>query len=107
MNTVRDRSIDRSDNILYGNLKAKSLIILHESLKNFDSEQVKIIRKVLIESVDNVIYNFLDMLEQNANSIELLISENGNEKKNIVEISDGLSGELFSEAGWIKKFSHC
>lgn len=105
MYAVRDPSINRFDCILSGDVKAKSLIALHKSLRIFDSEQSEIIREIVVESIDEAIYNFLDMLEQNEETMKLFISQYGNNGKNVVEISDGLSGELFTEDGWKAKFS--
>jgi len=104
MNSVRDRSIKRVDDILLGDVKAKSLIELHQSLKSFDSHQIDSIRTVIIETIDNVIFNTLSMLEENRNNLKLQILDQGIDT-NLVDISDGLPGELFSDDGWIARFS--
>lgn len=102
---TRDQSIFEFEAMLYGKMKSKSAIELNNDLKVFDENQVNTLKKVVFTSIDNVIYNVLNMLEQNEESMRLLISQDGDNEKNVVEISDGLSGELFTEDGWIEKFS--
>lgn len=105
INSVRDQAIFEFEAILFGKMKSESAIKLHNELKTFDKHQIDVLKKTIFASIDNVIYNTLDMLEQNEESMRLLVSHDGNNERNIVEISDGLSGELFSKNGWIEKFS--
>lgn len=105
INSVRDQAIFEFEAILLGKMKSERAIKLHNELKKLDKHQIDVLKKYIFTSIDNVIYNTLDMLEQNEESMRLLVSQDGNNERNIVEISDGLSGELFSENGWIEKFS--
>ncbi|EFS6814276.1 hypothetical protein JR617_000290 [Listeria monocytogenes] len=50
--------------------------------------------------VDNTLFNILTMFEQSEDKLTLLANH-----ENIIEASDGLAGELFTEDGWISKFS--
>lgn len=60
-------------------------------------------RSLVAESLWNLrsqgVFNFLFLFEEDDKK-EILVSG-----KNITEISDGLSGELFTEDGWISRFS--
>lgn len=105
ISSIRDQSIYEFEAILNGRMKSKSSIELSNEIKAFDENQIKVLKKVVFNSIDSVIYNVLNMLEQNEENMKLLISQDGNDEKNIVELSDGLSGELFTENGWIEKFS--
>lgn len=105
ISSIRDQSIFEFEAILNGRMKSKSSIELSNEIKAFDENQIKVLKKVVFNSIDSVIYNVLNMLEQNEENMKLLISQDGNDGKNIVELSDGLSGELFTENGWIEKFS--
>jgi hypothetical protein len=100
MENVRDRSIDRFDQIKIGALKSKNAIELHELLKSFDSSQLEVLEKLVVEAIDNSIYNTLDMFEQHSSEIEIFMLG-----KNLTSISDGLPGELFTSDGWIDRFS--
>lgn len=105
ISSIRDQSIFEFEAILNGRMKSKSSIELSNEIKAFDENQINVLKKVVFNSIDSVIYNVLNMLEQNEENMKLLISQDGNDEKNIVELSDGLSGELFTENGWIEKFS--
>ena len=106
MYSVRDPSISRFEDILNGKLKSKELIELTNKLNDFNEPEREFIKKLVITVVDNVIYNFLNMLEENEDTLTLLVNNEGGEKEDIVGLSDGLSGELFTNDGWIGKFSH-
>ncbi|KPW79999.1 MULTISPECIES: hypothetical protein [Pseudomonas syringae group] len=97
---VRDRTIEKFEKIENGSLKSQKGQELHGTLRKFNEEQKIAIKNLIVETVDNSLFNLLDMLEQNAEKIELNLN-----KKNINLLSDGLSGELFTDDGWIKKFS--
>lgn len=105
ISSIRDQSIFEFEAILNGRMKSKSSIELSNEIKAFDENQINVLKKVVFNSIDSVIYNVLNMLEQNEENMKLLISQDGNDEKNILELSDGLSGELFTENGWIEKFS--
>ncbi len=106
MYSVRDPSISRFEDILNGKLKSKELIELTNKLNDFNEPEREFIKKLVITVVDNVIYNFLNVLEENEDTLTLLVNNEGGEKEDIVGLSDGLSGELFTNDGWIGKFSH-
>ncbi len=106
MYSVRDPSISRFEDILNGKLKSKELIELTNKLNDFNEPEREYIKKLVITVVDNVIYNFLNVLEENEDTLTLLVNNEGGEKEDIVGLSDGLSGELFTNDGWIGKFSH-
>ncbi|MEL4888808.1 hypothetical protein N6P31_17380 [Pectobacterium betavasculorum] len=99
MHMVRDRSIDRFEKIQLGTLKSQRAIELHNLLSDFDDKQKEVIKNLITECIDNTIFNFLSMFEEDEDK-KILASD-----VNINEISDGLSGELFTEDGWIDQFS--
>ncbi|AFI90487.1 hypothetical protein EXT68_22295 [Pectobacterium parmentieri] len=99
MRMVRDRSLDKFEKIQLGTLKSQKGIELYDLLSGFDEEQKNIIKYLVAESIDNTIFNFLFMFEEDEDK-NILVSG-----VNVGEISDGLSGELFTEDGWINRFS--
>lgn len=66
---------------------------------SLSSDDIEIVRWLIPEIVDVSLHNMLFMIEEN-DDIELLF-----ENENLKEISDGLAGELYTEDGWIDKFS--
>lgn len=99
MASVRDRSISKLEQAQSGTLKGTSGKILSDSFTQFNNEQQKIIKKIIIEFIDNTIFNTLSMFEEEDNKKILVHGVDIN------EISDGLCGELFTEDGWISQFS--
>jgi hypothetical protein len=103
---VRDEAIDKYEMIATGTMKSVSATELHSKLTNFTEDQLSIVREIVVSSIDDVIHNFLWMLEQHDDDVDLLCSWNGDsDKENIRKLSDGLSGEIYTEDGWIAKFS--
>jgi hypothetical protein len=103
--SVRDQAIFEFEAMVQGKMKSENTVKLNNELKTFDKNQIEILKKVVLTAIDSVIYNTLNMLEQNEENIKLLISQNGKNEKNILDISDSLSGELVTKKGWIEKFS--
>jgi hypothetical protein len=103
--SVRDQAIFEFEAMVQGKMKSENRVKLNNELKTFDKNQIEILKKVVLTAIDSVIYNTLNMLEQNEENIKLLISQNGKNEKNILDISDSLSGELVTKKGWIEKFS--
>ncbi|WP_145564826.1 hypothetical protein [Yersinia aldovae] len=100
MHMVRDRSIDRFDKIQSGTLKSQRALELHNLLSTFDDKQKDVIKDLITECIDNTIFNFLFMFEEDEDK-KILMSD-----VNVIEVSDGLSGELFTEDGWISRYSN-
>ncbi|MCG8710683.1 hypothetical protein JHU04_003982 [Brenneria sp. 4F2] len=99
MRMVRDRSLNDFERIQSGTLKSQTALALHHLLSEFDEKQKKAIKTLIIESIDRTIFNFLFMFEEDEDK-KILASD-----VNINQISDGLAGELFTEDGWINRFS--
>jgi hypothetical protein len=98
--SVRDRTIEKFSKITTGSLKSPKGRELSQLLEQFDDDQIAAIRTLMIETIDNALFNFLDMIEDGENGLELLVKQ-----KNLNEISDGLAGELLTSDGWISRFS--
>ena len=101
---MRDNAIDFFDKLIEGRFKAEKLQKIHNELKQFTPEQIAIIRKSLIAGIDTTIHDFLFALEEIAETskdIEIVV-----DGENVVNLSNELHRELFSENGWFSKFSH-
>jgi len=98
--SVRDRTIEKFLKITTGALKSPKGRELNQLLKQFDDDQIAVITTLITETVDNALFNFLDMIEEGENGVELIVKQ-----KNVNQISDGLAGELLTSDGWISRFS--
>lgn len=99
MSDVRDRTIRVFDKRIQGLMKDETSLRLYERISSLDNNQKKLIEDIIPMVVDLSIHNMLCMLEDNEDFALIKDSEN------IAELSDGLSGELYTEDGWISKYS--
>ena len=99
INDVRDRTIRNFDMIIAGKMRDESSQKLSETINQMSIEHRQLIDRIVPHIVDLCIHNMLCMVEGHDN-IDILI-----ESQSISEISDGLSGELYTEDGWIQKYS--
>jgi ethanolamine ammonia-lyase large subunit len=101
MNRVRDEAIDDWERIIEGQIKDEESVGIYNSLSDKEKELIK---RLVPKIVDTTLHHLLWTLEQDE-SVELLIND-GTKKENIAEISDGLTGELYTDGGWIYRFSN-
>lgn len=104
MTEVRDEAIEKYEMIVSGRMKSTPAIEFNKKLSALSDDQLSLIREVVVNSIDDVIHNFLWMVEQHEDDVELICSE-GASKANMNEVSDGLSGEIYTDDGWIALFS--
>jgi hypothetical protein len=69
-----------------------------------DAQQRELLRHVVAIAIDTAMHNVLWMIES---SSELRLEAVGpeGERFDLVAASDGLSGELWTQDGWIARFS--
>lgn len=96
---VRDRTIKDIDKCTSGIYKSERGLKISKQYSELKNEKKEFVDYLITEIIDNTIHNFLEMLEQN-DDIEVKFNS-----KNIVEESDGLAGELYTEDGWIQKYT--
>ena len=99
INEVRDNTIDCFEKIFNGTMKGITAREIQEKTGKFKDSEKKEILWIITKAIDQCIYNMLFMTEEH-DEIEIIY-----QGENIAEISDGLSGELYSEDGWIGKYS--
>ncbi len=104
MTEVRDDAIDKYEKMVSGRMKSTQAIEFNKKLSSLNDDQLSLVREVVVNSIDDVIHNFLWMIEQHDDDVELICSE-GASKANMNEVSDGLSGEIYTDDGWIAQFS--
>jgi hypothetical protein len=78
----------------------------YSALSSLSHEQQEAVCDLLSETITGVIYDFLEMVEENQDKIELSIYKDG-EKYNMCHISEKMGSEIarFEDSGWIQKFS--
>jgi len=98
---LRDNAIDFFDLAARGHWRAPALQELQQELAQQSPDQIDLIRRCVIQAVDHGIHDFLvGLVEANEfDDVRVLV-----DGENVVELSDGLHGEPFTEDGWIAKF---
>ncbi|WP_424407738.1 hypothetical protein [Pasteurella sp. PK-2025] len=96
---VRDRTILLLENILKGQVNAPRFKDLQENLNQLGVEEIELIKYITISLIDNTLHNTLCLFEEYP-EYELI-----SDGENIIDLSDGLSAELYTDDGWIKKYS--
>ena len=99
MKEVRDRTIREFDLKMDGTMRDEDSRLFFEKYSRLDDKSKDFINKMVPEIVDLCLHNLLCVPEEYP---EIVISING---KDVCDLSDGLAGELYTEDGWIAKFS--
>lgn len=102
---IRDEAIDDWERISQGKMRDDESKIIFETLRSLSPEQVQFIIHLFPKIVDTTLHHLLWTLEQEE-SLNVLVKDGESKLQNIKEISDGLAGELYTEDGWISRFSN-
>lgn len=97
---VRDETISEWDMILNGKMKGVTAKEVKNRISSFNQEQLEVLKWIVPQIVDLNLHNLLFTIEE---SDELFVAI---DDKEIKEESDGLAGELYTEDGWIRRFSN-
>jgi hypothetical protein len=96
---LRDKGINFGELLLNGEWKAPALQNLQNELSKLSTHQKEIVKQAIISAFDSATHDFL--LAVHARE-DIQIKVDG---ENIVELSDGIHGEPYSEDGWYARFS--
>ena len=96
---VRDGTIDSMNKMIDGTMKGTTAKLIRKKIAILNEEQIEVLKELILEIVDCSLDSMLFMIEGDP---ELQLIFQGVDLK---EVSDGLSGELYTEDGWIQKFS--
>lgn len=104
MSSVRDETLDYYAMLADGLMKAPTDVQLSERMKSLGANERELLKEAVTVVLDNSLHNLLSMFEFEED-VNLVAKDEENNRVNLNEISDGLAGELYSEEGWIAKFS--
>lgn len=102
--TLKDEPLRIYDNMCQGKMNSPGSKAISKVLGKLSLEDRVFIKDLLIQSTISGIHAFLFELTENYNmgeGIDILIDGN-----NVIEMSDGLYGELFGDKGWEARFSN-
>ena len=103
---VRDRVITKYLMTKSGKMKSAECQLLYKQLLKLKPDQIKLVDQVVADIIETQLHHCLFMFEASA---KWAIVEKDSAKNegldHLAEVSDGLAGELYSDEGWIAKFS--
>ncbi|MEM7147258.1 MAG: hypothetical protein AAF591_19235 [Verrucomicrobiota bacterium] len=103
MVSMRDAAIDAFDGIAMEENKAPALQSLQSDLRTLSDSQIDLVRRAFITAIDSGLHDFLFSLHEQASvNARIQISVDG---QDVVQLSDGIQGEMFTDDGWIARFS--
>ena len=97
--SLRDKGIDFVERLLNSQWNAPALQNIQTELSKLSDPQKQIIKQAIIAAFDSSIHDFLFAL-QDKEDIQILV-----DGQNVVELSDGIHGESYSDDGWNARFS--
>ncbi len=100
---VRDTVYRHFLKVIEGEMKSPSSIKIQKNLSDISPEQLELVKDTIRSTLDSSLHYFLWMIEQEDNFDLVAIKDNNS--VSLREISDGLSGELHGENGWVAKYS--
>lgn len=100
---VRDETITNWNMMLSGKMRGINAQQVRDKISIFNDEQLDVLKWLMPKIIDSSLHNLLLMIEQN-DAIKVEVND-GQKDNDIKEISDGLEGELYTEDGWISRFS--
>jgi hypothetical protein len=103
MNKVRDEAITDWKMMIDGRMKGESAEKLREILRPLSDDDKKIVVQLIPGVVDTVLHHLLWTAEQQVD-LQLGI-QTAEGVESLRDISDGLPGELYTDEGWIARFS--
>src|SRR3954468_20739773 len=101
---VRDLSIEKYLMIRDGKMNSDQAKKINNLIVSFTDEEKIKIDQIVFEVIDRVVFNSLRIFED-SEQFTIIEKDQARAKNDIVKLSDGLTGELYSEDGWIKKYS--
>lgn len=100
---VRDNSLFVFESILSGHMKDVESQIIYNKLNNLSKDERALLKQTVYKMVDLTIHNVMFFFEQDIDDWK--ISSPCKQVEDLANLSDGLTGELYSEDGWIKQYS--
>jgi hypothetical protein len=105
MERVRDAAIRHWDMVITGKMKDAGSKEVYDMIRAQGQDAGEAIKSVIPGVVDTCIHNLLRMLEEEQERIKVAVRAGELGVADLAETSDGLTGELYGEKGWIRRLS--
>ena len=101
---MRDDSFSCLLNEIKGDINSGQGVLIREMLSGFEQDPIDILMRLVPTMIDTTLHYVLDMIDS-SDDVKLLFKNEESKYVEIKKLSDGLAGKLYSEDGWISKFS--
>jgi hypothetical protein len=89
-----------------GKMKSAEDQLLHKQILKLNPNQIKLVDQIVLDVIETQLHHCMFMFEASATwAITNKDSAENEGLDHLAQLSDGLSGELYSSDGWIEKFS--
>lgn len=102
---VRDNVIEGMTQIITGEYKGSSGQALQQRIKKNIPDNQEILKEIVYSAADKCLHYTLYMLEEYQDKMKLIVNDQDGNGSSLADISDSLCGELYTEDGWIGKYS--
>ena len=103
---VRDRVITKYLMTKSGKMKSAECQSIHKQLLKLNPDQIKLVDQIVSDIIETQLHHCLFMFEASTTwAIVKKDSAKNVDLDHLTQVSDGLAGELYSDEGWIAKFS--
>jgi hypothetical protein len=100
---VRDKTIQEQQGIISGKMaRYEDIYGAIDGLK-LEPQQFEVIGRLLMDAIERTVGNFLSFFDEN--NYGMIFRDEEGREHDIQAMSDGLVGELYTEDGWIARFS--
>lgn len=103
MQYSRDSTLNTVSKILQGKIKSPNHKIVGEALQDLTPEERKAVEDLAKLLFNEMFFEFEQFLNRYT-EYKLMYSD-GESEVDLLDISDGLFGEMFGDDGWIEKYS--
>lgn len=103
MQYSRDRTLNTASEILQGKIKSPNHKIVGEKLQNLTPEERKAVEDLAKLLFNEMFFEFEQFL--NEHTEYKLVYNDGESEVDLLDLSDGLFGEMVGDDGWIEKYS--
>lgn len=101
---VRDQTIKTMEWSFQGTARAPYQLELMAGLQKLDPAARDLCSQAVLLAIDHAIANTLDLFEEGASDYVVALKKEGG-LEDISAKSDGLQGELYTQDGWVARFS--
>lgn len=106
MTRVRDRALQEIDGLVSGGSRAPLYAGLRDKISTLPDAERRFLFEICTLAIDQSLFEMLNYIDESQEKVEVRYrSLDDTSWLSIAQESDGLSGELYGDNGWVAKYS--